>query len=38
MESIEEYRIKLKEIADYAFGHGFSVIGIEQFKVGQPNT
>jgi len=38
MESIEEYRIKLKEIADYAFGHGISAIGIEQFKVGPPDT
>lgn len=38
MESIEDYRIKLKEIADYAFAHGISAIGIEQFKVGPPDT
>lgn len=38
MESIEEYRIKLKEIADYAFRHGISAIGVEQFKVGPPDT
>ena len=38
MESIEDYRKKLKEIADYAFGHGISAIGIEQFKVGPPDT
>ncbi|MHA8097803.1 hypothetical protein VR479_00745 [Aquirufa aurantiipilula] len=38
MESIEDYRIKLKEIADYAFGYGIRAIGIEQFKVGPPDT
>lgn len=38
MDDIEEYRVKLKEIADYAFGYGIITIGIEQFKVGRPDT
>lgn len=36
MDNIEDYRIKLKEIADYAFSHGLNAIGIEQFKAGPP--
>ena len=38
MEDIEEYRVKLKEIADYAFGYVIKTIGIKQFKVGTPDT
>jgi hypothetical protein len=38
MDSIENYRIKLEEIADYAFSHGLNAIGIEQFKSGPPDT
>lgn len=38
MDTIENYRIKLKEIADYAFSHGTDAIGIEQFKSGPPST
>lgn len=38
MDTIEDYRTKLKQIADYAFGHGMEAIGIEQFKEGPPNT
>lgn len=38
MDDTEEYRLKLKEIADYAFGNGINAIGIEQFKVGPPST
>ena len=38
MDSIENYRIKLTEIADYAFSHGINTIGIEQFKTGPSDT
>lgn len=38
MDTLDDYRIKLKEIADYAFGHGIKAVGMEQFKVGPPDT
>jgi hypothetical protein len=38
MDEIEIYRIKLKEIADFAFGFGVKTIGIEQFNTGTPDT
>jgi len=38
MDTIEDYRTKLKEIADYAFSHGFKAIGAEHFKSGPPDT
>lgn len=38
METLDEHRVKLKEITDYAFGHGFKAIGIEPFKKGPPNN
>ena len=37
METIDEYRIKLKKIADYAFGHEVKSVGAEQFKIGTPD-
>ncbi|MBI5021556.1 MAG: hypothetical protein HZB59_08980 [Ignavibacteriales bacterium] len=38
MDTIEDYRTKLKQIADYAFGHGMDAVGIEQLKEGPPKT
>jgi len=38
LKSIEEYSVKLKEIADHAFGYGVDAIGIEQFKNGRPDS
>lgn len=38
MDTLDDYRIKLKEIADFAFGHGIEAVGMEQFKVGTPDT
>jgi len=34
----EEYGMKLKKIANYAFGYGIKAIGVEQFKLGTPDT
>lgn len=36
MGTTEDYRIKLKEIADFAFKHGVNVIGIDNFKTEKP--
>jgi hypothetical protein len=38
MDTLDMYRGKLKEIADYAFGHGFTAIGMEHFKSGPIDT
>ncbi len=34
MDTIEDYRLKLKKIADFAFGYGIDTILNEQFKLG----
>jgi hypothetical protein len=38
MDTYDDYRIKLKQIADYAFGHGIKAVGMEPFKVRLPDT
>jgi hypothetical protein len=38
MDSIETYRIRLKQIADFAFSHGIDEVGAEQFMFGPPDT
>ena len=38
MDTIEDYRKILKQITDYAFGHGISSIGIKQVEKGRPDT
>jgi hypothetical protein len=38
MESLEDHRRKLKEISDFAFGHGILTIGKEHFITGPPDS
>jgi hypothetical protein len=38
MKTLDEYRVKLKEIADNAFAYGIRAMGADPFKNGYPDT